>query len=221
MNGGMNSDLPASAPIVACEEATMDWSPVYDAFVARLRATGIGARAPKPGARFPDFALPDDQGRYRSLADLVARGPTVLSFNRGGWCPYCRSELTGWGEHHAALADAGGVFASIAGETGGRAARLHDLVGADAHVLVDVDHGLALAMGLAFRCDTDLQRRYLACGLDLPGIYGSGSWFLPVPATFVVAPDRTVRYAFVEPDFRVRAPIAEVIDIVRTISRES
>lgn len=217
----MMTDFPTASPIVACEEQTADWTPVYDAFVAKLRTSGIGARAPRIGALFPDFALPDDQGRYRRLDQILARGPAVLSFNRGGWCSYCRSELSAWGDRRAALAEAGGVLVSIAGETGGRAVRLHDLVGPSAEVLVDVDHGLALAMGLAFRCDADLQRRYLACGLDLTQIYGSGGWFLPVPATYVVAPDRRVRFAFVDPDFRVRAAVDEVLTVVRAVAAEA
>lgn len=214
----MDWNIPQAPPIEACREATPDWTPVYDAFVARLRATGVGSHAPSVGARFPEFALPDDHGRYRTFAELRREGPLVLSFNRGGWCPYCRAELAGWGERTGALANAGGRFVSVAAETGGRAEQLHELVGAEAEVLCDVDHGLALAVGLAFHCDSDLQRRYLACGLDLAEIYGGGGWFLPVPATFVIDTRGIVRYAFVEPDFRHRADPDIVIAVVKAVA---
>lgn len=210
----MTSHLPNAPAIAACAEATPNWTPIYDAFVARLAEAGVGASAPHVGDFFPEFALPDVRGRYRSLESLIQQGPVVLSFNRGGWCPFCRTELTAWGDHAEALARAGGRFVSISGETGGRAGRLKELVGAEAEVLVDVDHGLALEVGLAFRCDKDLQRRYLSCGLDLADVYGNGSWFLPVPATFVVDRDLAVRFAFANPDFRVRASPAEVIAVV-------
>lgn len=214
----MVNELPQAPGIEACREAAPDWTPVYDAFVLKLRAAGVGRRAPAVGARFPDFALPDPQGRYRTLAGLLADGPLVLSFNRGGWCPFCRAELGGWGARAAALAEAGGRFVSIAGEVGGRADRLHDFVGDGATILCDVDHGLALAVGLAFRCDADLQARYLACGLDLGEVYGGGGWFLPVPATFVLDRQAIVRFAFTDPDFRNRADPDTAIAVLRALA---
>mgnify|MGYP002780436668 CR=1 FL=1 len=214
----MDSKLPEAPAIADCDTATTNWTPIYDAFIARLRAAGVGRRAPKPGERFPAFALPDDRGRYRTLGDLLGGGPLVLSFNRGGWCPYCRAELAGWAERLGALGAANGRFVSIAGEVGGRAERLHAMIGAAAAVLCDVDHGLALALGLAFCCDADLQRRYRACGLDLAEIYGGGGGFLPVPATFVLDRDGIVRFAFVDPDFRQRADPDTVLAAVRALA---
>lgn len=210
-------NLPIAPKIETCREATPDWTPVYDIFVAKLRGAGVGTAAPTAGSVFPDFALPNARGRYRTLAELTKERPIVLSFNRGGWCPYCRTELTAWGEHAGELDHAGGSFVSIAAETGGRAEQLHALVGDAAEVLVDVDHGLALTVGLAFRCDEDLQRRYLSCGLDLADLYGSGTWFLPVPATFVIDRERRVRFAFADADFRNRADPAEVISVLRQL----
>jgi peroxiredoxin len=211
-----------SIPILAtaledCRDARSDWMPVYDAFVARLRQNEVAAHAPRAGDIFPDFALPDARGRYRSLDTIVGDGPIVLSFNRGGWCPFCRGELTAWGQRAAALREAGGHFVAITGEVGGRAEQLHDMVGPDATILCDIDHGLALSLGLAFRCDDDLRQRYLACGLDLGAIYGGEGWILPVPATFVIDRYRKVRFAFAETDFRIRAEPNDVIAVVRTL----
>jgi len=206
------SDLPHE-----CRDTTPEWTSVYDAFVAKLRDGAVAATAPKNGETFPDFCLPDAFGHYRSLAELVADGPIVLSFNRGGWCSACRGELSAWGERREVLAAAGGRLVTITGEVGGRAAQLLDLVGPEATILCDIDHGLALAVGLAFRCDAHLQARYLACGLDLADIYGGDGWILPVPATFVIDRDQSVRFAFADPDFRIRADPDEVFAIVSAI----
>lgn len=211
IHGGMERDFSPEAVLDDCSGGTPDWTPVYDAFVAALRSGAVGASAPACGDSFPDFALPDEHGRYRTLASIVADGPIVLSFNRGGWCPFCRGELSAWGERADALAKTGGRFVTITGEVGGRAGRLHEIVGPDATIMCDIDHGLALSVGLAFRCGDDLQRRYRACGLDLADIYGGGGGLLPVPATFVIDRDLTVRYAFADPDFRNRADPDTVI----------
>lgn len=210
----MTNTPSLSALLDDCRATTHDWTPVYDAFVAKLREGSVAAAAPRVGEQFADFALPDERGRYRSLAEIVSERPVVLSFNRGGWCPFCRSELSAWGERSEELLAAGGKFVTITGEVGGRAVHLHELIGPGATILCDIDHGLALALGLAFRCGHDLRQRYLACGLDLADIYGGDGWFLPVPATFVIDRDLTVRYAFVDPDFRIRAEPDEVIEQV-------
>ena len=58
-----------------------------------LTASGIVERAAKAGDRAPDFALPDAVGRTVALADLLAKGPVVAMFYRGGWCPFCNMQL--------------------------------------------------------------------------------------------------------------------------------
>lgn len=194
-----------------CEQTSPKWANLFQDVVDRLRHHGAGAKAPRVGERFPDFALPNEEGRYRTLYEMLGDGPVVLSFNRGGWCPYCRRELADWALHSSKLASFHARFVAVVPEVDGRLAILRDLLGGGAEVLCDVDHGVALRSGLAFRSDPELRRRYLECGLDLGEIYGSDSWFLTVPATFAIDRGGIVRFAFVEPDFRLRADPAEVI----------
>jgi peroxiredoxin len=191
-----------------------DWQPIYDEFVQRLIALGVGDAAPRIGDRFPDFALPDERGVYRSLSELLRDGPVVLSFNRGGWCPYCSHELTTWGEATPTLRDAGGQLVIISAEVGQGAVALKALAGDEAVMLCDVDHGVALASGLAFHVGAEMKRRYLDAGLDLSQVYGSDGGFLPIPATFVIGQDGVIRYAFVDPDFRYRAHPPDVVRLL-------
>lgn len=194
------------------------WQLRYDDFVAGLRDVGIGASAPRVGDVFPAFSLPDAAGHHRSLDGLLAEGPIVLSFNRGGWCPYCSHELRAWCDHLPALRAAGAGLTVVTPEVGGRAALLAHLVGPDADLLCDVDHGVALASGLAFYMGAELQTSYAAWGLDLAQTYGSASGFLPVPATFVIDAGGIVRFAHVDPDFRVRAEPEDVIAAVASLN---
>lgn len=187
------------------DHASSAWTAAYDDLIAHLRRQNVGASAPKPGDRFPDFALPGLGGRMRTLADLVADGAIVLTFNRGSWCSFCRGELDAWGARARQLAGKGLRLVSVSPETGGRSELLRNLVGPQAELLCDVDQGVALSAGLTFRCSDELQRRYLDCGLDLADIYGGGGWLLPIPATFLIDRSAIVRYAFTDPDFRVRA----------------
>ena len=195
--------------------ASPEWRERYDEFVARLRALEVGARAPRVGDRFPEIVLPDHRGRYRTLDSLLGGGPLVLSFNRGGWCSYCVSELESWHLALPGLKDAGGTLAIVTAELGGRSQALADIVGPGAVALCDVDHGLALELGLAFHIGPKMLAAYNELGIDLNELYGGAAGLLPVPATFVVRSDGIIDYAFVDPDFRLRA---EPEDVVRTVA---
>lgn len=194
-----------------CAEDAPEWQQLYDDFVARLVLLEAGHEAPRVGEIFPSLALPDARGRYMSLSDVMRDGPVVLSFNRGSWCPYCRHELESWREVLPEVSAAGARLVVIVGEIAGRAQDIATMMGEDVMVLCDVDHGAALDLGLAFHVSTAIMELYRACGLHLADIYGSSSGILPIPATFVIDGEGVVRFAFADPDFRVRAEPREVI----------
>lgn len=195
-----------------------EMQPIYDVFVAKLARLGVGDSAPRVGTVFPAFSLPDPRGVHRSLGDIQQGRPLVISFNRGGWCPHCVHELATWGQSLEALHETGAGLLVITGELADGAVALKTLAGGDGvDVLCDVDHGLALACGLAFHIDEDIERRYREAGLDLATVYGSDGGFLPVPATFVLDSSGVIQYAFVDPDFRHRAFPPDVVKFVATL----
>lgn len=208
-----------SEQLARCTNETPEWRGTNDTFVAHLAGLGVGKSAPSVGATFEPISLPDHRGRYHNLTDLIAEGPLVLSFVRGGWCPYCRHELESWRLALPGLVAAGGRLAIVTSEVGGRAAELEALLDGPVDVLCDVDHGAALKLGLAFYAGAGLIRRYLQNGIDLSDFYGTSSGFLPVPATFIIGPENTIRFAFVDPDFRVRAEPQEVVEMVAAMRR--
>lgn len=195
--------------------ADLGFASVYESFIARLQRLTVGNDAPRVGEAFPNVSLPDAAGRYRSILQLQDGRPLVISFNRGRWCPFCVHELQCWAAASPALENAGGRLIVVAGEIGDGASAIQDMIGPSATLLCDVDHGAALACGLAFPVGDEIKRRYLDIGLDLAAIYGSDGAFLPIPATFVIGEDGTIRYAHVDPDFRLRP---EPIDIVAFIA---
>lgn len=196
------------------EVASLGFNSAYESFIARLQALQKGKVVPRVGEAFPNLALPDASGRYRSILQIQDGRPLVISFNRGRWCPFCVHELQCWAAASAALVEAGGTLIVVAGEIGEGASSIQDMIGPSATLLCDVDHGAALACGLAFPVGDDLKRRYLEIGIDLAAIYGSDGGFLPIPATFVVGEDGNIRYAHVDPDFRMRAEPMDVVEFV-------
>ncbi len=207
----MEKPTSLAARLEYCRKLPGAWVTSYDALIERLKTSGSTDSAPRRGDVMEDFALPDVAGKLRRLSDLLAEGPAVLSFNRGSWCPYCEAEIAAWSEHRAALRHAGARLIIVTPETGGRMAVLAGLAGKGAVVLCDLDLGVALRSGLAFPVGRAILEQFLSDDLDLAVVNGTGSGFLPVPATFLLDQDRRVRFAFVDPDFTHRAEPAAVL----------
>jgi peroxiredoxin len=195
------------------------WDAISDRLIAQLRERNAGATAPKINEPFPDFTLPDSKGIYVELQELLGRGPLVLSFMRGRWCPYCEKELLSWHDAIPRLEAEGGHFVGVSSEVGGLAETFRCDIAPEADMLCDVDHGLAMALGLTFPVDEEFHQRYLEAGIDLASIFGNSGRILPIAATYVIDSDGIVRYAFDDPDFRVRADPAVVIAVVEALRR--
>jgi peroxiredoxin len=222
MDRPTTSPAPLAPQLAQIRRRNPDLGPFFDEIVIALRGAGVGAAAPKVGEMFPDFSLPTAHGGYRRLGDLLDQGPVIVNFSRGRWCPYCVHEVSAWAGMLPELADAGVRFVEITGETGGGARALGAVLEASPHaevadVLCDIDHGVALSLGLAFFAGDPLLDFYRDAGLDMHELYGSPSGFLPVPATFALDQTGRVRFAYADVDFRERAEPADVLAALREI----
>jgi peroxiredoxin len=188
------------------------------ATLAELARAGVARRALSPGDTFPDFLLPDTDGKLVGLNDLLGGGPAVVTFFRGVWCPYCSATLDALRDALPEIEAAGGTLAAVTPETGGRALEAKLRHRAGYRILADVDHGLAAACGVAFRVPEPYRRLLMTAGLDLTERQGNGAWLLPMPAAFVLRPSGEVAWAFVDADFTRRAEPAEVIAALRRLA---
>jgi peroxiredoxin len=193
------------------------WRSLYDVMVQRLveeRATEITL---KVGDSFPDFTLASAEGQFVSLQAMLARGPAVLSFYRGRWCPYCSAELESLNAVAEQIRGMGAVLAAITAEAGGEAIRTKFERSFDFEILCDLDNGLALECGIVFKLPTDVQNALAKANIDFPKLYGNTSWFLPIPATYIVDRSGIIREAYVNADFRFRLDPAEIVRALQQI----
>jgi len=186
----------------------------YDALVATLVASGLTGTSLKPGARMPDFDLPNVEGRFVASQALLERGPLVVSFFRGGWCPFCTTELTALQQALPEIAARGASLVAITPDTGAALAAAKRDNGLRYEVLSDLDFGLGLQFGLVYRVPDSIRELYRRLDLDLGARHGSahdGVWLLPIPATYIVDRRGIVRFAEVDCDFRRRMEPAAII----------
>jgi len=186
-----------------------------DRMVERLRAHEAGAAAPPPGDPMPSFTLPDDTGRFVSLEDLLATGPVAITFHRGHWCPYCRINTRALSEVQEQIVSEGASIVAITPEREQFAARLKEDAGLRYPVLSDMDNGYALSIGLAIFVGAEVQEVMETSGRDLPAYQGNDGWVLPIPATFVVGRDARVVARFIDPDYRHRMAVEDLLAALR------
>jgi peroxiredoxin len=184
--------------------------------IARLADNGVGVTAPQPGEPMPPFLLPDETGRLVSLPSLLEDGPLVVSFNRGHWCPYCRLNMDALVRAETEIASLGAQVVAISPELSGWAAELKAYAKAPFHILSDLDNGYALELNLLFWVGDEARRALSSTGVDLDRFQGNDAWMLPIPATCVVGADGVVLSRHVDPDFRRRMEIEDLIGALRS-----
>jgi peroxiredoxin len=182
-----------------------------DKLVARLKEQGVGETAPMPGEPMPPFVLPDETGHLVSLDKLFDKGPVAITFHRGYWCPYCRINTRALAQAQDEIIAEGGQIAAIMPDQQHFTAELKAESDAPFPILTDIDNGYAMSLNLAFWVGAEMQELMTGAGWDVSRSQGSNTWLLPVPATFVVGTEGEIKARFVDPDYRKRVAVEDLI----------
>jgi peroxiredoxin len=195
---------------------------IMDAATAALSASGAVERALQPGDTAPDFILTDVNGRHVRLYTELERGPVVLVFYRGGWCPYCNLHLRGFQRALEAFRAADAQIIAISPQLPDQSLSTKEKDELAFPVLSDVGLHVAHAFGIAFELPKSLLDLYADFDHPLEDSNGrEGGKELPMPATFVIHPDRSIAFAHVEADYTQRAEPVEVLNVVQQIQSQA
>ena len=183
-----------------------------------LIASGQAQRAKKAGDTAPEFTLNDPDGKPVSSRELLARGPLVISFYRGVWCPYCNLELQALQEALPDIAARGASLVAISPQTApnSRKSQRDNKLGFP--ILSDRRSEVANAFGIRFALPDYLVELYKGFKNDLPTFNDDPSWVLPMPARYVIATDGTIAYAEVNPDYTQRPDPSELLPVLDRLS---
>jgi peroxiredoxin len=194
-----------------------DWAELKDV-IERLQMMQLAEHGLAVGDVLPDFKLPDAAGRLIANGELLDREPLVLTFFRGGWCPYCDLALRGLEAVRPRLEEAGATLVGVTPCKPEELGRIAEEKGLGFLLLSDTHGDLARLCGILYEMTPGQIDYYARChGLNLPALHASLGWALPLPATYVAGQDGVITYAFASADWACRAEPDNLVDAVRRL----
>ena len=194
-----------------------DEAQIVAASFEKLHASHTGESAIAVGDIAPDFSLPGATGAAVSLRDRLSEGPVVLSFYRGGWCPFCNLELQALQALLPEIRALGANLIGISPETPDNSMTSAEKHRLEFDVLSDIGNKTARDYGLIFTVYEEMRPLYIKWGLDVPASNGDDSWELPVPATYVIDSNGVARAAHVDKDYTKRMEPEQILAALRDI----
>ncbi len=182
---------------------------------AELNASGAARRAKNAGEIAPSFSLQDPEGNGVNSDQLLKRGPLVVSFYRGVWCPYCNMELQALEAVKSEFDKYGASLVAISPQTAPNSRKSVRQNKLSFPILSDVKGKVGAAFGLRFNLQDYLIELYKGLKNDLPTFNDDPSWTLPMPARFVIGQDGTILYSEVNPDYTRRPEPEDMIPVLQ------
>ncbi len=206
----LNNDLEDKAK-QASQKMDDKTKTIMSQAIDQLKASGMLGRVPKKGDKFLPFALKNFKGETISSADLLLKNDIIVTFYRGGWCPYCSIQLHAFQEVLPEIESRGAKLIAISPEAPDETLTTQEKNGLKFTVLTDTNNDYGRSLGLVYKLPDDLQKLYKNFGIDLVKNQHNNNWELPLSATFVVGKNGAIRYAFADADYKKRAPLTEVL----------
>lgn len=191
---------------------------IIDKGIADLSESDLIANAIKVGEVAPDFVLPNVTGEKVSLSEALHDGPVILTWYRGGWCPYCNMHLRYLQKSLPLFKKYNARMIALTPEKPDGSLTVKEKNGLEFDVLSDYHNDVARTYGIVFKLGKEVSDLYKnTFGLNLEAYNDSDSDELPIPATYVIDSLGMVRYAFLNADYMQRADPKEIIEVLKKI----
>jgi peroxiredoxin len=182
---------------------------------AELIASGAARLAKNVGDKAPSFTLKDPDGNVVSSDELLKKGPLVVSFYRGVWCPYCNMELQALEAAKPEFDKLGASLVAISPQTPPNSRKSVRQNKLSFPILSDEKGKVGAAFGLRFNLPGYLVELYKSLKNDLPSFNDDPSWTLPMPARYLIGQDGTILYADINPDYTQRPDPEDMLPALR------
>ena len=207
------------AKIEQTRQAKPEFMKGVDDIIAQAKAFQQGGDAIGLGQKAPGFELPDSEGKSISLVDLLAKGPLVVTFYRGSWCPYCNLQLRALQARLSEIHALGAELVAISPQVPDGSMTKDEISDMDFLVLSDQDAKVASQYGLAWEVpEILLEHMRVDRKLELEAINNGNGSVLPIPATFIIGRDGVVTWRYVDLDYRTRSEPDDIINALQKLS---
>lgn len=213
------------AKVAYGRKAKPEFMHMVDKLLAEEAEYNKGTNALKLGQQVPIFALPNQKGESVSLADLLAKGPIVVTFYRGSWCPYCNIQLRALQARLAEIHGLGAQLVAISPEVPDGSLDTDEIDNMEFNVLSDQDSKVAAQYGVAWEVpEFFIEHMKVDRGLDINVVNNiasentESSAILPIPATFVIDNNGTVIWRYFDVDYRTRSEPEDIITVLKNLA---
>jgi peroxiredoxin len=192
---------------------------IMERHIAQLRE-GLAKTALKVGDRAPSIVLNNAKGETVDVGALLKKGPVIVAFYRGGWCPFCNLELRAFQRLLPDIEAAGASLVAISPEKPDDSLSTAEKNALTFEVLSDVGQKVGRAFRLVYEFSDELKSAYNGFGLDIPAKNGTAAeWALPISATYIIDRDGLIIYAYTDADYRDRADPTDILAVLtRTVA---
>jgi peroxiredoxin len=165
-------------------------------------------------SKAPDFKGKDQNGNEIALKDLRKKGPVVIIFYRGYWCPYCNKELQKLEDSLQLIRGKGAQLIAITPEKQEGIAKTVEKTKASYSIITDDELKIMKAYDVAYQVDTKTIDRYKMASIDLAANNGQkpDAVYLPVPAVYIIGKDGEIKYRFFEEDYKKQAAVKDILN---------
>ena len=189
-----------------------------DETIAQAKAFQEGANALNLDQNAPRFELPNQHGEQVLLDELLAKGPVVITFYRGSWCPYCNLQLKALQSRLPEIHALGAQLVAISPQVPDGSMSENDIRNMDFVVLSDQNADVAASYGVAWQVPAFLLEHMREDrGLDLESLNNGNGSILPIPATFVLDSEGKVTWRYVDVDYRTRSEPQDIINALKAL----
>lgn len=207
------------AKIAAGRKAKPEFMEGVDEIINEAKAKDLGNKAIQINQQAPHFELPDQEGKQILLDDLLAKGPVVITFYRGDWCPYCNLQLRALQARLNDIHQLGATLVAISPQVPDGSLTESEIAKMEFMVLSDQDAKIASEYGVTWKVpEFLLDHMRIDRQLDLVQINNGNGLILPIPATFVIGKDRLVKWSYVNVDYRTRSEPDDILKALEDIS---
>lgn len=174
------------------------------------------SNALKVGDKAPDFVLKNSHGKQVKLSSLLAKGKVILTWYRGGWCPYCNKALSQLQEILPQIKQQGATVVALTPELPDYSSGTINKNKLQFEILSDIDNKIAEIYGLKFTLDQKTATFYES-KMNLSKVNGNNLSQLPVPATYIIDRKGIIRFAYLNPNYKERVNPTELIKELKKI----